>query len=197
MSRWVITAEPTARIPELAKVPARFTVDRTLDVARSGGRFTLAERVLPAPWDKDYDALPGEGPAAWGERFDLTGWGFLAARIGGRCIGGAVVAPGPPSGGPWLMDIRVTPRHRRTGVGSALFAEAVRWTAEQGFDRLRIETQNNNVAACRFYARQGCTLIAAARGAYPSLPDEVRLIWHKTLSPQPEGVADAQGQGRF
>lgn len=191
MSRWIIAAEPTARIRELAEVPARFRVDRTLDVARLNGRFTLTERILPDPWDKDYDAQPGEGPTAWGERFDLGGWGFLAARISGRCIGGAVVAPGPPAGGPWLMDIRVAPGHRRAGLGSALFAESARWAAGQGFDRLRIETQNNNVAACRFYARQGCTLIAATRDAYPSLPDEVQLIWHKTLSPQPEGVADA------
>ena len=195
MSRWVITAEPITRIPELAAVPARFMVDRTLDVAPSGGGFTLTERVLPNPLEKDYDALPGEGPAAWGEQFDLSGWGFLTARIGGRCIGGAVVAPGPPSEGPWLMDIRVGPAHRRLGVGSALFAESMRWTAGQGFDRLRIETQSNNVAACRFYARQGCTLIAATRDAYPSLPDEVQLIWHKSLSPQPEGVADAAQGG--
>jgi GNAT superfamily N-acetyltransferase len=191
VSRWVITAEPTARIPELAEVPARFTVDRVLDVTQQNGRVTLTERAVPGPWEKDYDALPGEGPAAWGERFDLREWGFLAARISGRCIGGAVVAPGPPAEGPWLMDLRVAPGHRRTGVGTALFAAAARWAAGRGFGRLRIETQNNNVAACRFYARQGCSLIAAIRDAYPSLPEEVQLIWHKSLSRQPEGVADA------
>ncbi len=191
MSRWAIAIEPAARIPELANVPTRFTVHRTLDVVRSGNRFMLTERAVADPWQKDYDAFPGEGPAAWGKRFDLTGWGFVAARLDGEFIGGAVVAPGPPSGGPWLMDIRVAPRQRRTGVGSALFAEAARWTAARGFDRLRIETQNINVAACRFYASQGCTLIAATRDAYPSLPDEVQLIWQKSLSPEPKRVVDA------
>ena len=75
----MIAAEPVVRVGELAEVPARFVVDRTLDVARSGDGFRLTERVVADPWEKDYDAQPGEGPAAWRERFDLTAWGFLTA----------------------------------------------------------------------------------------------------------------------
>ena len=46
---------------------------------------------------------------------------------------------------------------------------------------MKIETQNINVVACKFYAGQGCTLGAADRFAYPELPDEVRLLWYKDL----------------
>jgi hypothetical protein len=44
------------------------TVDRVLDVAnRSDGpeRFALSERRLQVIYEKDYDAIAGEGPLQW------------------------------------------------------------------------------------------------------------------------------------
>ena len=38
-----------------------------------------------------------------------------------------------------------------------------------------------NVAACRFYVRQGCTLGAVNRLAYPNLPNEIQMLWYKDL----------------
>jgi hypothetical protein len=46
-----------------------------------------------------------------------------------------------------------------------------------------VETQNVNVAACRFYARQGCVLTAVDPFAYPALPGEIQLLWYKDLGP--------------
>jgi ribosomal protein S18 acetylase RimI-like enzyme len=80
-----------------------------------------------------------------------------------------------------LWDIRVSPAHRGTGVGSALFRAAESWAAARGCDWLKIETQNINVRACRFYRRMGCTLGAIDRFAYPELPDEVQLLWWKAV----------------
>ena len=60
-----------------------------------------------------------------------------------------------------------------------LTAEA--WASREGARWLKIETQNVNVPACRFYARQGCSLGAAHRFAYPAFPDEVQLLWYKKL----------------
>jgi len=42
---------------------------------------------------------------------------------------------------------------------------------------LKVESQNINVPACRFYDAQGCELRAVQHGAYPDLPDEVQLLW--------------------
>jgi hypothetical protein len=47
---------------------------------------------------------------------------------------------------------------------------------------MRIETQNINVPACRFYARRGYLLGAVHRYAYPQLPDETQLLWYKELT---------------
>ena len=47
--------------------------------------------------------------------------------------------------------------------------------------QIKIETQNINVPACRFYVRQGCVLGAINRHAYPEFPTEVKLLWYKDL----------------
>jgi hypothetical protein len=57
--------------------------------------------------------------------------------------------------------------------------------------QLKVETQNINVPACRFYARQGCVLGVIDRFAYPTLPDEVQLLWYKDLPSAIHGDAAA------
>ena len=55
---------------------------------------------------------------------------------------------------------------------------------KQGCKQLKIEAQNNNVPACRFYAARGCHLGAIDRYAYahnPRLADETMLIWYLEL----------------
>jgi len=49
--------------------------------------------------------------------------------------------------------------------------------------RLKIETQNVNVPACRFYQKTGCALGTSDRFAYPGQPGEVQLLWWKALTP--------------
>jgi hypothetical protein len=66
-------------------------------------------------------------------------------------------------------------------VASALFAAVETWARSRGCFQLKVETQNTNVAACRFYAHEGCVLRTVRKGAYPDLPDEVQLLWFKDL----------------
>jgi len=188
-----VREEPMAALAEYARVPIAFEVREVLDVAvRDGGMggFVLSARPAAVPWTKDYDAL-GDGPAQWAARFDLSRWGLLAARTEGRLVGGAVVAF--DTAGVEMLegrrdlavlwDIRVAPEARGQGVGAALFRAAEGWAAARGCRRLKVETQNVNVPACRFYARQGCELGAIHRFAYPDLPDEVQLLWYRDLPP--------------
>jgi GNAT superfamily N-acetyltransferase len=57
-----------------------------------------------------------------------------------------------------LWDIRVSPKSRGRGIGTQLFRAVTAWVRGRGGTRLEIETQDTNVPACRFYARQGCVL---------------------------------------
>jgi ribosomal protein S18 acetylase RimI-like enzyme len=189
----VLAEESMMAIPEYARVPIVFTVDRVFDVTnRDDGpcRFELLERRLDAPYEKDYDAIVGEGPLQWARRFDLSRWALFTARFVNRVVGGATIAFDTPEltilegrrDLAVLWDIRVAPGTRRQGVGSALFQEAEAWARLHACRDLKIETQNTNVRACRFYERQGCQLRAINRAAYPEFPEEIQLLWYKDLS---------------
>jgi GNAT superfamily N-acetyltransferase len=62
-----------------------------------------------------------------------------------------------------------------------LVRTAEEWARERGCRVMKIETQNINVPACRFYHHLGYRLRAIDRFAYPDLPDEVQLVWFKEL----------------
>ncbi len=184
-----VIEEPAAVLDAYGDIPITFEVTEELEVTTErGGGFRLQARPLTQSYLKDYDTI-GLRPERWAERFDLSGWGFFSAVKAGQCLGRAAVARDAPilellEGRldlALLWDLRVAPSARRGGVGSALFHAAVAWAAARGCRQLRIETQNNNVAACRFYARQGCELLTVRRGAYPEVPDEIQLVWFKDL----------------
>jgi len=169
-----------------------FLVTSVLDVSLVDaglGGVVLTEVPVEEPWVKDYDAIAGEGPTRWVERFDVTNWGLITARHDGRRVGGAVIAF--RSAGvnmlegrddlAVLWDLRVRPEVRSAGIGTDLYRAVEDWARNRGCRTLKVETQNVNVPACRFYARMGCTLGAIDRFAYPGLPDEVQLLWRKEL----------------
>ena len=187
-----IVEESVEALSEHGSVPIRFQVGSRLRVEpirdTLGGWTLTEEAVNPTCW-KDYDADEGEGPSRWLRRWDTSNWGVFAVLEADARVGGAVVAwrtpaidmlEGREELAP-LWDIRVAPERRREGIGSLLFERAVDWARKKGCRWLKIETQNINVPACRFYARHGCELRAIHRDAYPELPDEAQLLWYKTL----------------
>lgn len=186
-----LVEEPIVAVGELARIPIAFEVDRVFDVQdlEGVGRYALSERALDQPFLKDYDAVPGNSPLDWTKAFDLTNWGMIGAYAGDERVGAAVVAR-DTSGISMLenrdhlavlWDLRVAPGMRRKGIGSALFRAAEEWAAARGCIQLKVETQNINVAACRFYRMHGCRLGGIDRAAYPALPDEIQLLWYKDL----------------
>ena len=79
------------------------------------------------------------------------------------------------------MDLRVEAASRSTGIGTQLFRAAESWARAHHCRQLKIETQNVNVPACRFYARMGCTLGVIDRFAYAEFPDQIAMLWYKDL----------------
>jgi GNAT superfamily N-acetyltransferase len=178
-------------LPEHARISIAFEVRSVLDltVADGGlGGFALRERELASPYVKDYDSVGGS-PGDWSSDFDVSSWTLHSAWIDGRRAGGVVVAF-RTEGLDMLerrddlaviWDLRVVPDCRGRGLGARLFAAVEAWARAQGCRQLKVETQNVNVPACRFYARRGCTLGGIHRFAYPQLPHEVQLLWYKDL----------------
>jgi GNAT superfamily N-acetyltransferase len=151
------------------------------------GRLCISERQLDRSYVKDYDAI--ESPLKWPQSFDMTKWAFFIAYLNGVPAGGATVALDTTElvmlegrrDLAVLWDIRVAPNERGHGIGTKLFQAAEEWAKTKGCRQLKVETQNINVPACRFYSKQGCVLGAVHRFAYPEFPDEVQLLWYKDL----------------
>ncbi|HXQ77814.1 MAG TPA: GNAT family N-acetyltransferase [Gemmatimonadaceae bacterium] len=183
-----------------ASIPIAYAFTEVLDpdIASSpGSLLPFGSRTLNEPRAKDYDREPGNHPLDWPKRFDLRDWAFVTARSGDHLVGGAVVVAGSPNiemlegrdDLALLWDIRVVPEARGHGVGTALLASGAAWARARGARQLKVETQNTNVQACRFYASHGFRLKSVRRGAYPELPDEVELLWYKDLEESPLGRA--------
>ena len=204
-----IQEEPLRHLSQHALISVAFEVDRVLDLVPMGDGlrgFELRERQLAAPYVKDYDAIVGNRPTDWQLRFDLSTWGLLSARLDGECVGGVAVAF--KTQGLYMLegrtdlavvwDLRVSPAARGRKLGSALFSAAEQWAKARGCTQLKVETQNINVAACRFYASRGCELGAIHRFAYPELPGEIQLLWYKSLyraSPPPNNRMQLSARG--
>ncbi len=187
-----------------ATIPIAFQVRSQLRVApveRGLSGLALVEEPVDPPYTKDYDDDPwdrqpgDEGlpiPLTWPRRFDVRNWGIFMAFEQERALGGATVVFDTPEVHMLegrrdlavLWDIRVRPDHRGKGIGTALFQHAAAWSRQRGCTQLKIETQNINVRACRFYRQQGCELGAIHRYAYagcPPVAHEAMLLWYLDL----------------
>jgi GNAT superfamily N-acetyltransferase len=187
-----IFAETPDVLSEYEKVSIAFLVESRfrVELSENGlGGIKLTQETVEKPFVKDYDALPDERPSRWTTRFDLSNWGILSAFDGERRVGGAAIAWKTPEvfmlegreDLACLWDLRVTPDYRGAGVGRELFARALDWARERNCRRFKVETQNINVPACRFYAQQGCQLGAINRFAYPETMNETQLIWYRNV----------------
>ncbi len=190
--RIVIKKIGTELLSRYAEIPIAFMVESIFHVDlvdKETGETQLREERLNEPYLKDYDSYAECGPEKWVERFDIRPWGIFLARENGRPIGGATIACKTPglqllegrNDLAVLWDFRVHPDYRKQGIGKRLFGHAVRWSQDQGYRQMKIETQNVNVPACRFYAGQGCRLDEVNPSAYsgsPAVAHEVQLIWY-------------------
>jgi GNAT superfamily N-acetyltransferase len=181
-----------SRLKQYESVPSRFEVKSVLKpvlVDNGLGGILLHEIQVEKPYFKDYDSY-GELPTDWPKKFDVRNWFFLLAMNGENAVGAAAVAFNTT--GVFMLegrrdlsvlwDIRVCPEAR--GAGIQLLRHAAKWSQEHGCTQMKIETQNVNVPACRFYQRMGARLGVIHQYGYAavqSVAHEVMLCWYLDL----------------
>lgn len=124
--------------------------------------------------------------------FDVSNWAFFMAFDGEKAVAGGTVASKTQglkmldgrNDLAVLWDIRVEDDYKRQGIGETIFKMAINWARKAGLKQLKIECQNNNVPAIRFYQKQGAVLCSIDEFAYYNDRDygnEVQLIWYLDL----------------
>lgn len=141
------------------------------------GTWSWTEELSPAPWEKCY---PSDGCdySAYIENPDRI---IYLAYAEDRCIG-QIILRRDFNGYAFIEDICVRRSARGQGVGTALIQTAIAWAKSASLNGLALETQDNNVLACRFYAKCGFSIGGANTMFYKNFPkpycDETAVFWY-------------------
>ena len=183
----------TTYFPQYDTIPMRVHVEREYRLVKQNnglGGITFEETPVE-PYIKNFCVGKDESVTRW-SRWDLSNWGFFMAFDGDNPIGAAAIATRTKDINMLcerddlavLWDIRVADGYKQQGLGHALFQKAVEWSSAQGMTRLKIECQNNNVPAVKFYHKQGAVLGGVDEYAYyndPYAQGEIQFIWYLDL----------------
>lgn len=171
---------------EYDQIPMILAIDRVLSVKKQGrglgGISYTFETVAVPPYTIDFDE--GESTKRWTDMFDVKNWAMFLAYDGDLPIGGAVMAARTPEiqlldgreDLAVLWDLRVKEEYRSRGIGKMLFDSARTWCRESSYTLMKIECQNTNVPACRFYEKQGAELEVINRHSYGT--EEYMFLWY-------------------
>jgi ribosomal protein S18 acetylase RimI-like enzyme len=176
------------QLEEYGKIPFCYDADKKYELNKvdNGLGGILLELVDVEPYHKDF----GPRVDRWKEMFDIFNWKFfVASNENDEIIAGCTVVTRTPDCNMLegrndlaiLWDIRVAKEYRHQGIGQHLFGMAEDFAKENGFKQLKVECQNTNPDAVRFYHKQGMMLCAINEFAYPDCPNEAQLLWYMDL----------------
>jgi streptothricin acetyltransferase len=182
-------------IPRLVEIRPGFVSPTVLAVERTGSGlevgWRLVERPLAKPFDKGrrYDFDPQEQEDIR-QRFRRGDGLHLVVERDGRLAGILDVIPQEWNNTAWIWNIMLDESIRGRGIGRELFQRAVTWARRQGYRALGLETQTNNVPACKFYAAVGCRVDGLRETFYTNRDverDEVAIFWVYELDGEDTG----------
>ena len=80
----------------------------------------------------------------------------------------------------FIHDIAVSQNSRGKGIGKQLIKQAVEWAKQKNLCGLMLETQDNNLNACRFYHKLGFKIGAVDTMLYANFDnlDEKAVFWY-------------------
>ena len=171
-------------IPMRVHVSSYYKIDK---INRGLSGFNLVETPIN-PYLKDFCTGEDETVMRWERQWDISNWAFFMAFDGDKPIGAATIVSRTKGINMLsnrddlavLWDIRVDDAYKQQKVGQTLFNMAANWCRSQGFVQMKIECQNNNVPACKFYHKQGAALSVIDEYAYYNESEyrhETQFIW--------------------
>ena len=80
----------------------------------------------------------------------------------------------------WIWNVMLDKSVRGQGLGTEMIQRTVAWATQRQLRAIMLETQTNNVPACRFYAKMGFKLIGINTLFYSNRDverDEIAIFW--------------------
>ena len=140
----------------------------------SGGMWTYTEEIYEDPYVKRYP----DDTSDYTEYIDDPEKAVFLAYDEKECVG-QIVLRKDWNGYAFIEDICVAAAARKNGIGTALMQKAEEWAKDIGLKGLALETQDNNLAACRFYAKYGFVIGAVDTMLYRNSGDrEYAVFWY-------------------
>ena len=185
--------DPSATfLEEYEKIPMLVDVHSILRLEKidRGLGGILMREVAVEPYVRDLGQY--EPPTGFVENFDIRPWGFFAAYDQDRMVAAATVACKTNEIKMLdnrddlclLWDIRIDDAYKRLGIGSKVMGMALSWARGKGLRQMKIECQNINIPAVRFYHKHGAVLGTLDEYFYYDdleSRDEVALMWYIDL----------------
>jgi ribosomal protein S18 acetylase RimI-like enzyme len=172
-------------IPNLPQIRPTYKATSILALEKSGTGlelgWQLVEHALPQPFDKgalyDFDEIAQGDILARLERPDDTYQ--RVAEYNDQLVGLLDMELQPWNDTALLWNLMIDLDFRGQGLGRRLWHRALEFAREAEVRAIMIETQNNNVPACKFYARMGCQLVGMNEVYYANdgSQTEVALFW--------------------
>ena len=182
-----IRATVPADMERLAQINSTFTSEAILAVERTGKGlevgWRLVEHRLDVPFEKGRAYDLSEEDLARSRRLCETGPEDtlqLIAEDRGRLVGLLEVERWRWNNSGWLWNVIVDRDYRRRGLGRQFVRRAIEWGRKLGLRVLILETQTNNVHACRFYQTMGFRLCGINDHYYTNddlVRGEVAIFW--------------------
>jgi ribosomal protein S18 acetylase RimI-like enzyme len=206
MSHLIIRPLVLADIPRLAEIDAEFESDRFLDIEKTVDGLNVTwrsvERPLEPPFKSDDFGLDRQQREQVAVRLRAGDGLYLAAQDPDT---GKLVALLDVERERWrdtavIWNILIDRAYRRHGLGRGLIGRALAWAREQGLRGIVLESQTNNMPACRFYQAMGFTLCGLDDHFYSNDDIGVREVavfwWHELDSASPgSGEGDRKPGG--
>lgn len=163
-----------AHLVDMNKANQPFEIIGRINPTFAGGIWTYTEELYEQPYTKVYPI----DPCDYTEYIDNPDKAVFLAYSGAECIG-QVVLKRDWNRYAFIEDICVAKSARGQGVGTALIQTAIAWAKEAGLKGLALETQDNNLLACRFYAKCGFVIGAVNTMLYRNFHnEEFAVFWY-------------------
>lgn len=166
-------------LADINKANQPFEVIGKIKPTFSEGIWTYTEEIYEQSYMKGY----ADEPCDYAVYIDNSDKTVYFAYSDKECVG-QIVLKRDWNGYAFIEDICVAKSARGQGVGTALIQKAIEWGKNANLNGLALETQDNNLLACRFYAKCGFVIGAVNTMLYTNLGnhDEFAVFWYLQFS---------------